>query len=145
MELGYGFPVLVPIPRTITFSGTNSSFIVSAIPTSTVNVSVGDIVYLYYSINCLRNGVDGYVRGNVEVSGTAVLETTGLSNSGLPFTLNVLALSAGSVIGEAYATARRIASAGSITSVGCASVTTSGTSPINIFSHLRVVITHLSL
>ena len=140
MELGYGFPVLAPTPTIITFTGKNTDFVVTATPTSNVNVAFGDIVHIYYSINCLRNGADAYIRGNIALFGTAVLESTGLSGNGLPFTVNVLALSAGDSIGESHSTARLVTSAGTITSARCTAYGSAGTLPVNIFSHLRVVI-----
>lgn len=123
------------------FAGSNAAeFIVTATPASPINVKAGDLVHICLTTDCLRNGADFFIKGSVNLSGTAVLETTGIGTNGLPFVIHGTAVSAGQTIEEVHSTIRRVATDGTITSVGCSSYTTLGTAPINKRDHLRVVV-----
>lgn len=143
-HVGYGFPAKdgtnkIIVEKSSTGSSIGTPFLTFTPP---VNVLVGDLVHITLNTQCIRDGVDFYGNGGVRInSGTAVLESNGLSaDGGMAYGVACLAIHGSQRINNVFSGIYEVSKAGTIATVSSSSFTTVGTNPTNQLTYLRVVI-----
>lgn len=113
---------------------------------SPVNVQAGDMVELTLTLSCIRNAADFYGSGSVTInSGTAVLESTGLTDAGMAYGVLGEVIHGTQRINHTFSGTYKVATAGTITTLSANNFTFVGTVPTNQLSYLRAVIVRPNL
>lgn len=119
-------------------SNTSTSLLVTASFSSVLNLEVGDLVMVTYLATCSRNGADFYINGSFTFNGTCVIDSSGLTDGGLPLAILGVAIHGSQRINTAISSIRKVTSAGTLISVGLSGYTTVGTAPVADDSFIAV-------
>jgi hypothetical protein len=128
-----------------TASGSSSSSFSGATATfaTAVDAEIGDLVLCTYTMEATRNGADfSALIGLGIVSGTAVLESTGIANGATRRTIQFdgPTIYAAGYIYKSETFIAKVATAGTITTFGHSLTASYGTTPTNQKSHISVQI-----